>query len=380
MKILFIAGSDPRDVSDGAHQRTNLMWRALKAHGEVYTVVTCFASAPEIDSPGDRIKSVAVWPDGWRAKVRSLIYNHFYKPTIWPFSTPFLRSNPWKEVKFDLVAGRYLDSVYATQAWKLAPMAVDIDDWPPETHRTIWAGKYWAWWRPWARLVVDWWTRRALSKCRAVWVANSEHAKFARSHSLPCEYLPNRARMPATPPDPALRTGSMLLTVGLMGHMPNYEGVDRFLRETWPAVRAKFPDMEYFIAGRNAPEAYEKRWRAVPGVKVLGFVEDLDALYAKASAVVAPVFSGSGTCIKVLEGAVHGKAVFAAEAAMRGYDGATRERLGMFPLEKLLEVFPAITPEMERAIAAAAAEFNSIEFFNRQVDRLIAGLSDCQIV
>lgn len=76
--------------------------------------------------------------------------------------------------------------------------------------------------------------------------------------------------------------------------------------------------LKYVIAGKVAPADCVCHWSAVPGVEIFGFVEDLDSLYEESLAVVAPVFSGSGTCIKVQETGLRGRTVFAAPFAARG--------------------------------------------------------------
>lgn len=66
--------------------------------------------------------------------------------------------------------------------------------------------------------------------------------------------------------------------------------------------------------------------RAFPGsyenVEVLGFVPDLTPLVSGASAFVSPVFSGSGSKIKIAEALMSGKYVIGTPASFAGYDTA----------------------------------------------------------
>jgi glycosyltransferase involved in cell wall biosynthesis len=57
---------------------------------------------------------------------------------------------------------------------------------------------------------------------------------------------------------------------------------------------------------------------ASPAVRVRGFVEDLGPLYAQADAVVAPLRTGAGTRIKLLEAFAHNVPVVATRAAAEG--------------------------------------------------------------
>jgi glycosyltransferase involved in cell wall biosynthesis len=107
--------------------------------------------------------------------------------------------------------------------------------------------------------------------------------------------------------------------VGALYYLPNREGVDRFIREGWPKVRAACPTAEYWLAGRNDP-ALAKRWQAVPGVKVLGFVDDLAAAYHASWFTLCPLWTGAGTNIKVLESLAFGRTCAATVIGHRGFE------------------------------------------------------------
>ena len=88
--------------------------------------------------------------------------------------------------------------------------------------------------------------------------------------------------------------------VGSFWHAPNPDGVRWFAERVWPAVRAARPDAVFAIAGsRIGPEI--QRLAEVEGIEVLGFVEDLEALYDRACVAVAPLRFGAGVKGKVAE-------------------------------------------------------------------------------
>lgn len=111
-----------------------------------------------------------------------------------------------------------------------------------------------------------------------------------------------------------------LLVVGSYFHSPNVEGVDRFLRESWPVIRARTYEPRLRIVGSAISREMLERWRAHPGVKVVGYVDDLAREYGRATAVVAPIFWGSGTKIKVLEALAHGRPCVTTAHGSRGFD------------------------------------------------------------
>lgn len=72
-----------------------------------------------------------------------------------------------------------------------------------------------------------------------------------------------------------------IFTVGLMSYRPNYEGVDSFLMKIWPQVHSLYPALKYKVVGKGLPDRYAQKWLAIPGVQVLGFVDDIRSVYAK---------------------------------------------------------------------------------------------------
>lgn len=95
--------------------------------------------------------------------------------------------------------------------------------------------------------------------------------------------------------------------VGNLRWRPNVAGLDWFCREVWPEVRARVPGATLEIAGVGLEADASGRlpvpdaWR-VPGVETIGFLEDLEPLYARSIAMLAPILGGSGVRMKLLEG------------------------------------------------------------------------------
>lgn len=106
-----------------------------------------------------------------------------------------------------------------------------------------------------------------------------------------------------------------LAFVGALDYFPNEDAAAWFAREVWPAVRAKFPDAEFRIVGRN-PTAAVRALAAIPGVKIVGQVPDVRPFVASAALVVVPLRLARGVQNKVLEAMAMGKAVVAAPASL----------------------------------------------------------------
>lgn len=80
---------------------------------------------------------------------------------------------------------------------------------------------------------------------------------------------------------------------------------------------APYITMKAVIAGKGMDKAIEPS-RA--NVEVLGFLPSLSTAMAGAAAFISPVFSGSGSKIKIAEALMHGKYIIASEESLAGYD------------------------------------------------------------
>lgn len=291
MKILFLAQRDVSDTSNGNAQRTHRLYERLVREGH------------DID--------VVLWPRFGSWRIVSALFRRLFYPAELSFPQLPASRAPWRGKKYDLVVARYLNTAARARAWEIAPCKVDVDDLPSTASASIWSRKWPPGLRWLPRLVVERWERRILGRLAGAWVSNPADAPYV-SRFCPCETFPNKPLPPRPGYDPVSRRRRMLLFVGVLGYPPNAEGVRRFVREVWPRVRSAHPDWEFIVAGAGKPPV------RAPGVRFAGFVEDLDSLYEESAAVVAPVFSGAGTSLKVLEALDRGRDVFATPCAARG--------------------------------------------------------------
>lgn len=96
---------------------------------------------------------------------------------------------------------------------------------------------------------------------------------------------------------------------------PNLDAARFIARELAPLLPS---GLRAIIVG-NGFDAYAEELSR-PNVTVLGAVEDLASLYAGASFVLAPVFTGGGMKVKIAEALMHGKRVLASPFAAIGYE------------------------------------------------------------
>ena len=91
-----------------------------------------------------------------------------------------------------------------------------------------------------------------------------------------------------------------IVFLGSLDWRPNLEAVRWFIGEAWPFVRAAHPGARLLIAGSNAPARLVASGRR-EGVGFLGHVDDVRRFLASGTAMVAPVLSGGGVRVKILE-------------------------------------------------------------------------------
>jgi len=116
-----------------------------------------------------------------------------------------------------------------------------------------------------------------------------------------------------------------LFHIGAMNWIPNIEGVKWFLNEVWPEVTKQFPNLKIYLAGRETPEWLKNI--KMSNVNVLGEVPDAYSFMESKTISVAPLFSGSGIRIKIIESMAMGKAVIATSIGAEGINYTNGENI-----------------------------------------------------
>jgi glycosyltransferase involved in cell wall biosynthesis len=129
-------------------------------------------------------------------------------------------------------------------------------------------------------------------------VVVSEHERDrlpagARASVMVC---PNGIDMPD--PLPAATTATVAF-VATMGWAPNTDAAVWLGREIWPRVEAEVPGARLLLVGRDPTPAVRALGSA--GIEVTGTVDDVRPYLARTAVTVAPLRSGGGTRLKVLE-------------------------------------------------------------------------------
>jgi glycosyltransferase involved in cell wall biosynthesis len=161
---------------------------------------------------------------------------------------------------------------------------------------------------------------------------------------------------PGPAPDPELEREDRIAFLGGFSHPPNVEAAVWLAREILPLVRGRRDKAHLLLVGADPPRRV--RALASDAVTVTGFVPDVEPFLASAAVVVAPLRSGSGMRVKLLQAMARGKAVvttplgaegLAADAPLKVADSAA----------EIAEAVAALLDDAEvrRALGRRAREF-----------------------
>ena len=156
--------------------------------------------------------------------------------------------------------------------------------------------------------------RRYLAEVDAAVVTSPEEAdRFERLYRRrPDAAIVSAVDLPAPAP------GGDPFVVGWLGSMdgpPVVDGLIRFVEEAWEPLGLE--GFELRIAGRAPTDAVRALERH-PGVKVVGYVEDLDGFLGEIGAAVVPLWGGQGVKLKTLTLLGAGLPVAATPVALEG--------------------------------------------------------------
>lgn len=156
-------------------------------------------------------------------------------------------------------------------------------------------------------------------------LVSASEREWARSASPGAQTLLAPSVLPAAEAQSAARIAAArdpragaLAYVGTLTFPTNVASLERFLARDWPAMRARVPDVRLDVAGACEP-ALRDRLSRQPGVRPLGFVEDLVPLLARCQAVAMPFDGAAGTSLRAIFCASAGLPVIGSPEAFRGF-------------------------------------------------------------
>ena len=109
-----------------------------------------------------------------------------------------------------------------------------------------------------------------------------------------------------------------LCFIGSFNWIPNREGIVWFIKNIFPRIKENYPEISINIAGRESEKINELK--GLDGVNVKGFVKNSSDFLLQNGIFIAPLLSGSGIKMKVLEAFSIGLPCVLTEIAAEGLD------------------------------------------------------------
>lgn len=345
MRVLLVVPVPPHSGGGGAIPvLLEAELRGLRARHEV-TLVTALGDEPGEAEAVERLRAEGEVhvadrrrpPPGGTRRRRQLRMASAWARGRWPWRTVWyaapgiqrLIDRLGAEREFDVVAVedsamsvfRYpagVATVY-THHEVLRPRPVEWSPGPPRR----WPG--WAFgeldFRRWARFQAEAW--------RAFDLVQVFSARDAEAVAEQAPDVADRVRVDpfgmVLPPraDPAREEPGTILFVGAFHHPPNRDAATWLAREILPAVLARAPEAKLRIVGSAPPP--EVLALAGPRVEVVADASSVQPHTEAAAVVMAPVRTGGGMRMKVLQAMGAGKAVVTTPRGTEGYTGFGEE-------------------------------------------------------
>ena len=172
--------------------------------------------------------------------------------------------------------------------------------------------------------------------------APSESLAVGRRHELETYVVPNAVAVPAehSAPNP---TSGLVLFVANLDYGPNVDAAVVLVDQVLPALQTRTDrQVRVVLVGSYDPEGPVSRLGLHDAVTLAGYVDDVTAYYRRAAVVIAPLSTGSGTRIKLLEAFAHQVPVVTTSVGVAGLAVRDREHI--------------VIGETPDELAAAAAE------------------------
>lgn len=318
-RILFINERDLGKTVSGASVRSIMLLKSLTQCGEVDVI--SFSKYSQIAVEGINVIYNQKVPDS-NLKLFKRAINQI---TFWNPYCYYSKNNNMECIidsyinrnNYDYIVTRYLNNACKFGILKYGKkVLIDLDDDPSENMRVRAKGE-----KSFLRKIYLF-TASYLLPCALKQVEKKVFHLFYSNrqnvHGLNSSYLPNVTLQKDTLPLADFsKIPPRIMMVGSYSYSPNYYGLKNFVRDIFPLIQKEIPNIEFWVVGRTNDNVI-KEFASVPGIKIKGFVQNISEEYSQVRAVVAPIYSGAGTSIKVIEAMYMNRACATTNSGARG--------------------------------------------------------------
>ncbi|UJP64169.1 glycosyltransferase [Mongoliitalea daihaiensis] len=117
-------------------------------------------------------------------------------------------------------------------------------------------------------------------------------------------------------------TNPSLLFVGKLTYEPNLHGIQWFIKNVYPSLLEKFPNLPMTLVSPIdiQDQELEQMMNNHPAIKKLVDVPNIQSTYHTHSVVIAPIFQGAGSNLKVIEALLMGRPVVTTSFGTKGVE------------------------------------------------------------
>jgi glycosyltransferase involved in cell wall biosynthesis len=344
MRVLFVSAMYPKNLRTYVHGVFQRMGMFIEALGEVADLDMLFFVPPDVDVSADAVLAAErSFASHWNAHIRLTLcpqdqagdaaskWQMYAAPALSLFEHAGYReaTGPRQVRAFEAGLARKPDAIFVHRLVAMCPVLLcrrplppvyfDLDD--IEHVAAVRAiDRTWNWRDKLVNLSrvpsLFLGERRAARLAKKTFVCSDEDRIYleTRCGLRGVVTVPNGVRIsPLLPTAPS----PTLTFIGSFKYRPNTQAAEFLLHEIWPRVVRAMPDAELIIAG-PWPEKIHGFSDADPRVRFIGFVDDLERLYRSSRVVCAPIVSGAGTRIKIIEAAAYGRAIVSTRLGAEG--------------------------------------------------------------
>ena len=170
-------------------------------------------------------------------------------------------------------------------------------------------------------------------------------------------------------------SNSSLCFIGSFNWRPNSEGLLWFIKNIFPRIKENYPEISINIAGIKSEKIIELK--GLDGVNVKGFVKNSRDFLLQNGIFIAPLISGSGIKIKVLEALSLGLPCVLTEIAAEGLDLPASIKISKTADEFTTDLLHLIRNESARKQRGADSySFVTSEFSDKKIS---SDLKECLV-
>lgn len=325
-KILFISFSGPLPNTDGKRQRTNAILETLSSEYIVDFLIVDNLNEFQIATKGyqDRNSNFLFFETNKKSfifKVKKKIGFEFTGDT--GLKSYIKKLND--ENQYSFIFSRYINPVSSiTNSLKIV---CDIDD----DFFELYQSKLLQEKNIISKLILQFRFlinsinyKHLLSKLDLAFFVKKEKRTFCTNDilpNLPFQLLTN-SNLKFTSCD-----SLKLLFVGKLSYKPNIDGIKWFLKEIWPYLNKNLKKVELTIVS-SVPcnnEEINKIIDSNNNIQIVYNVDSIQEVYKEHSVIIAPIFQGGGSSIKIVESLMMGRPVITTIFGCRGFENAVRE-------------------------------------------------------